>query len=154
MQKNINNKNSTNNNKHKIRIILVITILIISSIGILFTNKNKDEYNTEIAYEILDTSVVEDKEVLQSWIDENSENKGAYYTTTDDYIYILITNGKTTQSGVGICLEDFKIDSKINVKYSIVSNNSDEIVEEYTPQMLIKLPLSNKKIVFEEVDYE
>lgn len=152
MDSNNEKKDITKKNKKKLILISVLSLIII--IGGLFALKPSDDTVDEFStdYEILDESVVRDKESISKWIEETEKGKGGFYTFDDENTYILISNGITTESGIGICLEGFEYGSKIEVKYSIIKNNGETEVDEYIPKMLLKIPKTSKKIVFTEID--
>lgn len=133
------------------KLILIGLLLIFGIfIGVKASNKPVDEFSTE--YQVLDESVIANNETITKWIEETEKGKGGFFTSDETDTYILISNGTTTESGVGICLEGFEYGSKIEVKYSIVKSNGETEVEEYTPKMLLKIPKTSKTIVFTEIE--
>lgn len=149
------NSQKKNNKKWIVIISLLAIILIGGACFTLINNKDKKiGTQTEIYYEILDESVLSDKGILNSWVKENAQNKGTYFTKNNDDTYILISDGATTQQGVGICLEDVTIRKDIAIKYSVINPNSEGSVDEYTPKMIIKVPTTSKNVTFEEVNAE
>lgn len=147
------------NNKKKKNIILSCIVCVVCILGIFGAFKwfggnsetKQQEVNAVSSYEILDENVLT-SETLKKWVGENSLTAGEYITSDKEYTYVLLANGKTTDSNVGICLEGVKADKGVNVSYSILKSKDSKTVEEYSPKMILRFKGTNLKVKVDKIN--
>lgn len=150
-KKKLNKKKSklqSKKEKRTKRIIIGVLILLLG-IGIFYIvdkhNKSYHANNLSFKYEILDNSVVINKDVT-NWIDKKSKEEGAYSLQMNNNEYILISQGSEDYN---ICLNNVLENSNsIKVEYQYIkSNNKDS-----KPQpMLIQIDNTSKSVRFSKM---
>lgn len=135
----------------KVATLLTAIALCIGGYFLISTNQKIE--NVPATFEVLDESVLS-REVFKEWVEKNSQNKGTYTKEDGDVVYAMISYGKTTKPGIGICVEEVKGTKNIEIVYSIIDNNDEREVEENTPKMILKLENKGGKISFKEIEAE
>lgn len=133
--------------------IFIIIAIICCAVGIFATNLNPTVSDTPVEFEVLDESVLT-RDIFKEWVSANANKKGEYTKEDGDYVYAMISYGETTKPGVGICIEEVKGSKNVEVVYSIIESNDERQTEKYTPKMILKLPNTNGKVVFKQVQSE
>ena len=106
LDKKENIKSEKKKNKKTGRKWAVLLIFILLCVGGLFLAKNNSvKENTPVQFEVLDESVLT-RDVFKEWLEENADKKGTYTKEDGDVIYAMISYGKTTKPGIGICIEE------------------------------------------------
>lgn len=150
-QKSTDSEKQKSVDARKIGVIIVVLILIIGVFFFVKSNAKVD--NTPVKFEVLDESVLTQGN-LKEWFKVNSDKKGTYTKIDGNDTYAMISYGKTTKPGIGICIEKVYGSSKTEIKYSIIEDNKNKdkkSVKEYTPKMIIKLSDNDNKISFNEL---
>ena len=138
-------------NKNKIHIsIFLFAITFVALVLVSFHFFGKKDIKTEVSYEILDENVIT-IDMTKRWFDENKGIKGEYITTDNEYTYVLITYGETTKPNISMCLEEVFSKEDINVKYSVISNESENEVDKYIPKILLRFKGTDFNIKCSEV---
>lgn len=144
------NKKKLKVNKKQISIIISLIALVIGIIAFNLYN-NKSSIPETDKYEILDENILSTDE-MKEWLQKKSEDSGVFTKSDEEYTYVLISHGKTKKPNIGICLEDISFNNKVNIKYSIISSESEYEVEEYTPKMILRLKGPDIKVKYDKIN--
>lgn len=158
MENNIEEKDKALDKKKKFKMNgrkwgTLLSVILLCVGGIFLAKNNTVTDNTPVQFEVLDESVLT-RDVFKEWLETNANKKGTYLKEDGDVVYAMISYGKTTKPGIGICVEKINGSRNTEIVYSIIDSNDEREVEEYTPKMILKLPKNSGKITFKEIQPE
>lgn len=139
--------------KCKKGLIVILIAIVLCIVGVFATKSNSTVSDTPVKFEVLDESVLT-RDIFKEWVSSNANKKGEYTKEDGEYVYAMISYGETTKPGVGICIEEVKGSKNVEVVYSIIESNNERQTEKYIPKMILKLPNTNGKVVFKQIQSE
>ena len=132
----------------KIKRIIIIVLILLVGVGILYSvdkyNKSYHADKLSFKYELLDNSVVLDKEVTK-WITNKSKEEGAYSFKNNNSVYVLISQaGKDYNICLNKILEN---NNSVKIEYEFIKSDNKNSKKQ---PMLIQIE-TNKSIKFSKV---